>query len=77
MCRMQDQLIIFMALAQGTSRMSCGEPSLHTRTAMCTAEKTHHCKVQSQEAKGRCAALDHRVRRGRCDCTDSHGEVTH
>ena len=39
MCRMQDQLIIFMALAQGTSRMSCGEPSLHTRTAMSIAER--------------------------------------
>lgn len=36
--RMQDQLIIFMALAQGESRMLCAEPTLHTRTAMCVAE---------------------------------------
>lgn len=35
---MQDQLVIFMALAQGTSRMLCGEPSLHARTAMVIAE---------------------------------------
>ena len=33
-CRLQDQLIIFMALADGTSRMRCTEPTLHTRTAM-------------------------------------------
>ena len=38
-CRMQDQLIIFMALASGRSRMSCGEPTLHTRTAMTVAER--------------------------------------
>lgn len=36
--RMQDQLIIYMALAQGTSKMLCGEPTLHTRTAMVVAE---------------------------------------
>ena len=31
---LQDQLIIFMALAEGTSTMLCGEPTLHTRTAI-------------------------------------------
>lgn len=36
---MQDQLIIFMALAGGTSRMLCGEPTLHTRTAILVAEQ--------------------------------------
>jgi hypothetical protein len=36
--RMQDQLIIWMALAGGTSRMLAGELSLHTRTAMVVAE---------------------------------------
>ncbi|GAB4823380.1 hypothetical protein N2152v2_010426 [Parachlorella kessleri] len=36
---LQDQLIIFMALAQGTSRVLTGEPSLHTRTAICVAEQ--------------------------------------
>ncbi|KAI8466238.1 MAG: RNA 3'-terminal phosphate cyclase [Monoraphidium minutum] len=35
---MQDQLIIYMALAKGTSRMVCGDLTLHTRTAMLVAE---------------------------------------
>jgi RNA 3'-terminal phosphate cyclase (ATP) len=38
-CRLQDQLIIFMALAEGTSRVACGPPTLHTRTAMAVAEQ--------------------------------------
>ena len=38
-CRLQDQLIIFMALADGESSMTCSEPTLHTRTAMVIAEK--------------------------------------
>ena len=36
---MQDQLIIYMALAGGTSRMLCASPSLHTQTAMVIAEQ--------------------------------------
>ncbi|EFJ50490.1 hypothetical protein VOLCADRAFT_80268 [Volvox carteri f. nagariensis] len=36
---MQDQLIIWMALASGTSRVRCSEPTLHTRTAMVVAEQ--------------------------------------
>ncbi|GBF96202.1 hypothetical protein Rsub_08747 [Raphidocelis subcapitata] len=35
---MCDQLIIYMALARGTSHMLCGEPTLHARTAMVVAE---------------------------------------
>lgn len=35
---MQDQLIIWMALAGGTSRVRCSEPTLHTRTAMVVTE---------------------------------------
>eukprot|EP00798_Chlamydomonas_sp_ICE-L_P021251 gene21248-28167_t len=31
---MQDQLIVFMALASGESSIVCSEPSLHTRTAI-------------------------------------------
>ena len=31
---MQDQLIVFMGLASGESRMLCGELTLHTRTAI-------------------------------------------
>lgn len=36
---MQDQLIIYMALAKGTSRMLCGELTLHTRTAIAVAQQ--------------------------------------
>lgn len=36
---MQDQLIIYMALADGVSRMITQEPTLHTRTAMVVAEQ--------------------------------------
>ncbi|KAG2432756.1 hypothetical protein HYH02_012889 [Chlamydomonas schloesseri] len=36
---MQDQLIIWMALGGGVSRMVCAEPTLHTRTAMVVAEQ--------------------------------------
>ncbi|GIL60531.1 hypothetical protein Vafri_15083 [Volvox africanus] len=36
---MQDQLIIWMALGSGTSRIRCTEPTLHTRTAMVVAEQ--------------------------------------
>lgn len=35
---MQDQLIIWMALARGASSMLITEPTLHTRTAMVVAE---------------------------------------
>ncbi len=43
-CRLQDQLIIFMALADGESSMTCGEPTLHTRTAMVIAEQLTSAK---------------------------------
>lgn len=35
---LQDQLIIFMAVAQGRSVVTCGEPTLHTRTAIMVCE---------------------------------------
>lgn len=36
---LQDQLVVFMALGGGPSRMLCTDPpSLHTRTAMVVAE---------------------------------------
>lgn len=35
---LQDQLIIFMALAKGRSEILTGEPTLHTRTAIAVAE---------------------------------------
>eukprot|EP00878_Enallax_costatus_P014324 GHUV01014983.1.p1 GENE.GHUV01014983.1~~GHUV01014983.1.p1 ORF type:complete len:195 (+),score=41.47 GHUV01014983.1:283-867(+) len=36
---MQDQLIVFMALAEGTSSMLCSELTLHTRTAISIMEQ--------------------------------------
>jgi len=36
---LQDQLIIFMALANGQSKLRCGPLTLHTRTAIYLAEK--------------------------------------
>ena len=36
---MQDQIIIFMALAAGQSSVLCGELTLHTRTAIAVAEQ--------------------------------------
>ncbi|KAI3436287.1 hypothetical protein D9Q98_002340 [Chlorella vulgaris] len=35
---LQDQLVVFMALAQGRSQLLTGEPTLHTRTACTVAE---------------------------------------
>jgi RNA 3'-terminal phosphate cyclase (ATP) len=37
--RLQDQLIVFMALASGRSSMLCGEPTMHTRTGIAIAEQ--------------------------------------
>jgi RNA 3'-terminal phosphate cyclase (ATP) len=36
---LQDQLIIFMALVQGSSSMLCSEPTLHTRTAIAVVQQ--------------------------------------
>lgn len=38
-CRMQDQLIVFMTLARGESRMLCRTPTLHTHTAIAVAQQ--------------------------------------
>lgn len=43
---LQDQLIIFMALAQGASSMLTGEPTLHTRTAIAVAEQLTEAKFE-------------------------------
>ncbi|KAK9804948.1 hypothetical protein WJX73_002284 [Symbiochloris irregularis] len=43
---MQDQIIIFMALASQPSQVACGEPSLHTRTAMVVAEMLTGCSFR-------------------------------
>lgn len=45
-CAAQDQLIIFMALASGTSTILTGEPTLHTRTAIAVAEQLTGARFQ-------------------------------
>ena len=49
---MQDQLIIFMALAKGESKMLCTEPTLHTRTAMVVAEQLTVAKFEVHKPAG-------------------------
>lgn len=48
---LQDQLVIFMALAQGKSAVLTGEPTLHTRTAIAVAEKLTTAKFNISEVK--------------------------
>lgn len=47
---MQDQLIIFMALAKGTSRVRTGPLTLHTRTAIRMAEMLTGAKFTTEPA---------------------------
>jgi len=49
---MQDQLIIFMALAEGTSTIKTGPLTLHTRTCLHWAQYFTGCKVSVAAAKG-------------------------
>jgi len=42
----QDQMIIFMALADGESRLLCGPLTLHTETAIHIAEKLTGAKFK-------------------------------
>ncbi|KAG9025382.1 hypothetical protein FRB95_010223 [Tulasnella sp. JGI-2019a] len=51
---LQDQIIIFMALAEGTSTVVCGPLSLHTQTAIWIAETMTDAKFTVTEADGRC-----------------------
>lgn len=46
LCRLQDQIIIFMALAEGASKILCTEPTQHTRTAMVVAEQLTAAKFE-------------------------------
>ena len=46
---MQDQVVIFLALAGGHSRVLCGEPTLHTRTAIAVAEQLTSAKFDVQK----------------------------
>lgn len=54
-CRLQDQLVIFMAMAEGTSSMLCNEPTLHTRTAIAVMQQLLpqvHFSISTQPADG-------------------------
>ena len=44
-------MVIFMALAAGESRVLCGEPTLHTRTAMVVAEQLTSAKFTVERPK--------------------------
>lgn len=46
---LQDQLIIFMALAAGHSSMKCGPLTMHTQTAIHVAEKIMKAKFKVQQ----------------------------
>ncbi|KAI0362748.1 RNA 3'-terminal phosphate cyclase [Trametes cingulata] len=47
---MQDQIIIFLALAQGKSRVRTGPLTLHTRTAIWVAEQLSDAKFHVEES---------------------------
>ncbi|XP_073700624.1 RNA 3'-terminal phosphate cyclase [Garra rufa] len=55
---LQDQLVIFMALANGTSRMRTGPITLHTRTAIHVAEQLTNAKFVIRKAEGEQANND-------------------
>lgn len=46
---LQDQLIIFMALAKGHSSLRCGPLTMHTQTAIHVAEKIMKAKFKVQQ----------------------------
>ncbi|XP_074640678.1 RNA 3'-terminal phosphate cyclase-like [Tubulanus polymorphus] len=49
---LQDQLIIFMALAKGHSTLKCGALSLHTETAIHVAKTLTNAKFEVKEVAG-------------------------
>lgn len=52
---MQDQLVIFMAAAEGTSRLLIGKPTLHTCTAVWVAESLTAARFRLLTADGQSA----------------------
>lgn len=68
---MQDQLVIFMALAQGTSRYLSSEPTLHARTAMVLAESLTGAKftVKPPVAQSESTTTGSRTRSWLVECT--------
>ncbi|XP_012697423.1 RNA 3'-terminal phosphate cyclase [Clupea harengus] len=55
---LQDQLIIYMALAKGTSRMRTGPITLHTKTAIHVAEQLTEAKFSVSKAEDESATND-------------------
>lgn len=57
----QDQLIIFMALAKGTSRLHCGPLTMHTKTAIHITElltdATFHLKEEPNNCLIECSGV--------------------
>jgi len=52
---MQDQMVIFLALAEGKSTVKTGPLSLHTKTAMWVAEQLTDAKFETEEEpSGQC-----------------------
>ncbi|TFY56043.1 hypothetical protein EVG20_g9088 [Dentipellis fragilis] len=51
---MQDQMIIFLALAQGKSRVKTGPLTLHTRTAIWVTEQLSGAKFYVEESGNSC-----------------------
>jgi RNA 3'-terminal phosphate cyclase (ATP) len=49
---LQDQLILYMALATGTSTLKTGPLTLHTRTCLFWAQWFTGCKIQVVAARG-------------------------
>lgn len=49
---LQDQLILYMALAEGVSQVRTGELTLHTTTAMSVAEQMTAAKFEVQKLSG-------------------------
>ncbi|KAL3157661.1 hypothetical protein ABBQ32_012103 [Trebouxia sp. C0010 RCD-2024] len=50
---LQDQLVVFMALGQGESKLLCTEPTLHTRTAMVVAEQLTAARFEVHKPAGK------------------------
>lgn len=49
---LQDQLVVFAALTDGVSTFTCGEPTLHTRTAAAIAEQVAGARCAFEEVGG-------------------------
>lgn len=55
---LQDQLIVFMALANGTSQVLCGPLTLHTETAIHVAHQLTQAKFKSSPQEGNTVLLE-------------------